>query len=99
MSSELARPDRLRLEPFAHATGLHPQLARRLVALGLLEARSDDTGELWFARDQVRQAARIQRLRAGLACNYAALALVMDLLDRIAVLEATLRQRPRPSRR
>lgn len=99
MSTALARPGRLRLEPFARATALHPQLVRRLVALGLLEAQPDGTGELWFEADQVRQAARIQRLRAGLACNYAALALVMDLLDRIAVLEATLRQRPRSFRR
>jgi chaperone modulatory protein CbpM len=95
--SALARPGRLRLEPFSRATGLHPQLVRRLVALGLLEARPDSTGELWFLPDQIRQAARIQRLRAGLACNYAALGLVMDLLDRIAELEATLRQRPRPT--
>ena len=35
--------------------------------------------------------ARIQRLRAGLSVNYAALGLVMDLLDRIEVLEAALR--------
>ena len=32
--------------------------------------------------------ARIQRLRAGLGLNYAALGLVLDLLDRIAELEA-----------
>jgi hypothetical protein len=36
----------------------------------------------------------LQRLRAGLALNYAALGVVVDLLDRIAVLEAALRRRP-----
>jgi len=33
----------------------------------------------------------VQRLRAGFALNYAAIGLVTDLLDRIAVLEAALR--------
>jgi hypothetical protein len=37
--------------------------------------------------------ARLQRLRAGFALNYAALGLVVDLLDRIAVLEATIPNR------
>jgi hypothetical protein len=32
---------------------------------------------------QLAAAARIQRLRAGFGLNYAALALVMDLLDQI----------------
>ena len=40
--------------------------------------------------------ARVQRLRAGFALNYAAIGLVTDLLDRIAVLEAALRRRPAP---
>jgi len=37
--------------------------------------------------------ARLQRLRSGLGLNYAALGLVVDLLDRVATLEAALRQR------
>ncbi len=36
------------------------------------------------------------RLRAGFALNYAAVGLVTDLLDRIAVLEAALRSSRRP---
>ena len=39
--------------------------------------------------------ARIQRLRAGFALNYASLSLVIDLLDRIAELEAAGRKAPR----
>ena len=38
---------------------------------------------------------RVQRLRAGFALNYAATGLVIDLLDRIAVLEAAMRRRSR----
>jgi hypothetical protein len=82
---------RLGLESFAARAGIHPELVRRWVALGLLEPTRDATGRLWFAAPQLRAAARIQRLRAGLSLNYAALGLVMDLLDRIEALEAELR--------
>jgi chaperone modulatory protein CbpM len=92
----LARPHRLALEPFANSAGLHPEQVRRLVALGLLEAAPDAAGELWFPPNQLAAAARLQRLRDGLALNYAALGLVVDLLDRIAALEAALRSQPRP---
>jgi hypothetical protein len=85
---------RLDLDVFARAAGLHPDLVRRLVALGLLEAASDGAGELWFLPGDLRKACRLQRLRAGLSLNYASLGVVVDLLDRIADLEAALRNRP-----
>ncbi|HEY2724220.1 MAG TPA: chaperone modulator CbpM [Pseudonocardiaceae bacterium] len=88
----LARPTRLSLESFATRAGLHPDTVRRFVALGLLEPTRDARGRLWFAPAQLRTAARIQRLRAGLSVNYAAIGLVMDLLDRIEVLEAAMRR-------
>ena len=87
----LMRASRLSLDSFAARAGMHPDLVRRYVALGLLEPSRDATGRLWFAPPQLRTLARIQRLRAGLSVNYAALGLVMDLLDRIEVLEAALR--------
>jgi chaperone modulatory protein CbpM len=93
VSFALVRPVRLDLESFARAAGLHPDLVRRLVALGLLDAAPDAAGELWFAPAQLAVAARLQRLRAGFGLNYAALGIVMDLLDRIAELEAALRHR------
>lgn len=91
MSYPLATPVRLSLEGFARQAGLHPQLVRRFVALGLLEPARDATGTWWFAPAQLRTVARIQRLRGGLALNYAAVGLVMDLLDRIDLLEKALR--------
>jgi chaperone modulatory protein CbpM len=94
-TTELARRPVLSLDAFAAASGLHPEHVRRLVALGLLEAHPDAVGELCFPPAQLAAAARIQRLRAGLSLNYAALGLVLDLLDRIAVLEAALRRAPR----
>jgi chaperone modulatory protein CbpM len=89
----LVRVSRLSLEGFAAQAGMHPDLVRRLVTLGLLDAARDASGRLWFTSAQLRTAARIQRLRAGLPLNYAALGLVMDLLDRIEALEAALRER------
>ena len=65
-------------------TGVHPELVRRLVALGLLDVTRDAQGRLWFDPSQVTAMARIQRLRTGLNLNYAALGLVVELLDRIA---------------
>ena len=94
----MVRAPRLSLEEFAMVTGLHPDLIRRLVALGLIDARRDSAGELWFSRRQLAAMARVQRLRAGLALNYAAIGLVTDLLDRIAVLETALRGARRPGR-
>jgi chaperone modulatory protein CbpM len=55
-------------------------------------------GELRFSRSQLAVVARMQRLRAGFGLNYAAVALVTDLLDRIAVLEAALRGSRWPGR-
>ena len=98
MSYALVRPARLDLETFARAAAVHPDLIRRLVALGLIDADRDTAGELWFSPAQLRVVARIQRLRAGFALNYAAIGLVTDLLDRIAVLEAALREARRPGR-
>ena len=91
MNYAIVRAARLNLEEFALLSGLHPDLIRRLVALGLIDADRDTAGELWFSRGEFAAVARVQRLRAGFALNYAAIGLVTDLLDRIALLEAALR--------
>lgn len=94
MTLVLVPADRLDLDSFARATDLHPELVRRLVALGLLDVRRDEAGNMWFPPSQIAAAYRLQRLRAGLSLNYASLGLVVDLLDRISNLEAELRARP-----
>ncbi|URN07121.1 chaperone modulator CbpM [Actinomadura madurae] len=87
------RPQRMDLDTFADAAGTHPELVRRLVRLGLLEPQRDRSGRLWFPPAQVAAYARLERLRTGLCLNYAALGLVVELLDRIAELERELRAR------
>jgi hypothetical protein len=70
------RPDAARL---ASESGLHPELVRHLIALGL---GSGDGAQL-------RRAAR---LRSDLGLNYAGAVLACELLARIDALEARLRR-------
>ena len=102
MSYALVRTARPNLERRAGgvraAAGPHPDVIRRLVALGVIEAHRDPAGELWISRSELAAVARVQRLRAGFALNYAAIGLVTDLLDRIAALEAALRAAQRQGR-
>jgi chaperone modulatory protein CbpM len=92
MTYPLARPTRLTLDGFARQAGMHPELVQRFVALGLVDAYRDAAGELWFRPAALVTIARVQRLRAGLSLNYAAIGLVLDLLDRIEELEAASRR-------
>jgi DNA-binding transcriptional MerR regulator len=78
---------RLSLDSFAARAGVHPELVRRFVALGLLPAAPDAAGQLWFVPADLPRVARIRRLHADLALNYAALGLVLELLERIHQLE------------
>src|ERR1700754_3458054 len=79
----------LGLSDFSSHAGLHPEIVRRFVVLGLLDAtRQGD--DLRFEPDELATVGRIQRLRAGLSLNYAAIGLVLDLLDRIDRLESAL---------
>lgn len=88
------RASLLDLDAFARQARLHPELVRRLIALGLLEAERDAADMLWLAPVELATVARIQRLRAGFSLNYAAVGLVLDLLDRIEHLEGALRHQP-----
>jgi chaperone modulatory protein CbpM len=86
-------PARMPLNAFAATAGVHPDLLRRLVRLGLLDPYVDAAGHLWFPPAELTRLARAQRLRAALGLNYSALGLVLDLLARIDELETTLRAR------
>jgi len=83
---------RLSLETVARRAGVHPDLVRRFVALGLVDAERDSAGQLVFDPVAPAVIARVQRLRSGLCLNYASIGLVLDLLDHISLLEAALRR-------
>lgn len=88
----LVRPGRpLSRAEFARRSGLHPEQLDRLFALGLLRAVPDTDGHLSFPHGELAEARRIERLRSGLPVNYAALGLIVEMLDRIGRLESALR--------
>ncbi|MFE7776260.1 MerR family transcriptional regulator [Streptomyces sp. NPDC057445] len=73
--------------------GHHHPDQRPVPGLGLVDAERDAAGHLVFDPTAPAVLARIQRLRTGLCLNYASIGLVLDLLDRISLLEAALRGR------
>jgi chaperone modulatory protein CbpM len=89
----LARRPGMQLNDFATRCALHPAMVRRLVALGLVACQQDARGDLWFEPSALVTVGRIQRLRTGLGLNYAAIGLVLDLLDHIEELESASRRR------
>ena len=69
------------VETLARQADVHPELVRRLLALGFVDSRPDAAARL----------ARAVRLRRDLGLNYAGALLACDLLDRIEQLERQLR--------
>jgi hypothetical protein len=67
----------------AREAGVHPDLVRRFVALGLLEP---------YPRDAAARIARAARLRRDLGLNWAGAVLACELLERIDELERRLRR-------
>jgi hypothetical protein len=65
----------------AREAGVHPDLVRRFVALGLLEP---------YPRDAAARIARAARLRRDLGLNWAGAVLACELLARIDELERRL---------
>ncbi|MER7673639.1 chaperone modulator CbpM [Kitasatospora sp. NPDC096128] len=91
-------PYQLPLVGVAGRSGLPPELVSRFVALGLVDAERDARGLLWFRPSAPSALARVQRLRTGLGLNYAAIGVVLDLLDRIERLETALRRSERAAK-
>jgi len=88
------------LETLARDAGVHPDLARRFVALGLVEPASGTAAAPLFAREAAATLARAARLRRDLGVGYAGAVLACELLARIDVLERRLRRyEPYPDNR
>jgi len=67
----------------------HLEVAKRLYSIGLIEPLSTGTPTL-FDRSAVIRARKALRLKRDLGLNFDAVALVMELLDRIDDLERRL---------
>jgi hypothetical protein len=73
------------IETIAHDAGLHPEVCKRLIRLGLLEGPP-------FADDAASQLARAVRLRRDLGLGWSGAVFACELLRRIDDLEAQLRR-------
>jgi hypothetical protein len=86
-------PTRLvEIEALAREAGVHPDLARRFVRLGLLEPAGGTAAAPRFPRDAAARLARAVRLRHDLGVGYFGAVLAVQLLARIDELEARLRR-------
>src|SRR3954453_21893677 len=87
-----ARPRMIEIEILARETGLHPEVVRRFVRLGLVEPAGGTARDPRFRPDAASQLARALRLRRDLGLNYAGAVLAGQLLARIDQLEERLRR-------
>jgi hypothetical protein len=77
------------IDALAREAGLHPDLVRRFIRLGLLDSVPGARRPV-FPRDAAARLARAARLRRDLGLSYSGAILACDLLDRIDDLEARL---------
>jgi hypothetical protein len=77
----------LSLDALAREAGLHPELVRRLVALGAVEPVGGTRAAPLFDTQAPARLARVVRLRRDLGLNYAGALLACELLARIKRLE------------
>ena len=77
----------LSLDAVARQSGLHPQLVRRFVALGLVEPAGGTAAAPLFTHRDAAELARAARLRRDLGVGFAGAVLACELLARIDILE------------
>jgi hypothetical protein len=81
------------IESLAREAGMHPDLVRRLIALGLVDPHGGTRAGPLFRRQDAPSLARAVRLRRDLGLNYAGAVLACELLARIDRLEERLAAR------
>jgi hypothetical protein len=84
--------DTLDIHALAAEAGLHPDVVRRFVDLGLLAPVPGPGREPRFPRDAAAILACAQRLRRDLGIGYAGAVLACELLSRIDDLQTQLRR-------
>ncbi len=82
--------ERLTLAAAAARVGLHPVLVERFVEFGLVEPAERTGEELRFDPACLPRLVAIARLRTDLGVNLHGVAVILDLLDRLAALQREL---------
>jgi chaperone modulatory protein CbpM len=77
------RRDLLRLEDVASRAGVHPQIVRHFIDLGLIEPADEPPAGIMFDPEAVHRIGVIQRLRCDLGINLQGIGVILDLLDRL----------------
>ena len=82
--------ERLTLEAAAARVGLHPVLVERFVEFGLVEPVERTGAEIRLDAASLPRLVAISRLRTDLGVNLHGVAVILDLVDRLAVLQRDL---------
>ena len=82
--------ERLTLEAAAARVGLHPVLVERFVEFGLVEPAERTGATMRFDAGCLARLVAISRLRTDLGVNLHGVAVILDLVDRLAALEREL---------
>jgi DNA-binding transcriptional MerR regulator len=87
-----SEPEQLTVEHLAACTGLHPTRIEYFVEYGLIEPRTRLGSQLFFDTACIARLRMIERLRRDLGANLAGIAVILDLLDRLATLQREVEQ-------
>jgi len=82
--------DCVSLENLAAATGLHPALVEKYIAYGLVSPAKVESGLAWSDVSAIGRLRAICRLRHDLCLNLPGIAVALELVERIEVLQQEL---------
>ena len=85
-----APAEHLTVEAAAARVGLHPVLVERFVEFGLVEPVERTGAEIRLDAASLPRLVAISRLRTDLGVNLHGVAVILDLVDRLAALEREL---------
>src|SRR5215831_15422016 len=85
-------PEQLTLESLAACAGVHPTLITYFVEYGLLEPSVRTGTQCLYDTACIARLRMIERLRRDLGANLPGIAVILDLLDRLTVLQREVEQ-------
>lgn len=83
----IVREERLTIEMLARRAGMHPAMIQRCIEYGLIEPAGHHGATLLFEPASIVRLRKIARLHDSLGINLAGISVILDLLDRIQVLQ------------